>query len=100
MIEMIKHALDGPMLCGVFETAILHICRPAEVSYRMRSMRLPLSPQYADALINHERMPVLLSSDFETWLAGTTAEAFALAKSFDPARMRSCNRERRKKICW
>ena len=35
-------------------------------------------------------MPVLLSekADFETWLSGTAAEAFALARSFDPAAMR------------
>jgi putative SOS response-associated peptidase YedK len=40
--------------------------------------------------INHERMPVLLSEeeDFETWLSGTPAEAFALARSFDPGAMR------------
>lgn len=40
--------------------------------------------------INHERMPVLLSeeADFETWLSGSPAEAFALARSFDPAAMR------------
>jgi hypothetical protein len=35
-------------------------------------------------------MPVLLTSetDFETWLSGSTEEAFALARSFDPAMMR------------
>ena len=35
-------------------------------------------------------MPVLLSeeSEFETWLSGSPDEAFALAKSFDPAQMR------------
>ena len=40
--------------------------------------------------INHERMPVLLSSDeqFETWLSGSPAEAFTLAQSFNPALMR------------
>lgn len=40
--------------------------------------------------INHERMPMLLSeeADFETWLSGTPAEAFALARSYDPAAMR------------
>ena len=40
--------------------------------------------------INHERMPVLLSeeADFETWLSGTPAEAFALARSYDPGSMR------------
>jgi putative SOS response-associated peptidase YedK len=40
--------------------------------------------------INHERMPILLIEevDFATWLSGTPKEAFALARSFDPARMR------------
>jgi putative SOS response-associated peptidase YedK len=40
--------------------------------------------------INHERMPVLLTNeaDFETWLSGSTKEAFALGKSFDPNAMR------------
>jgi putative SOS response-associated peptidase YedK len=40
--------------------------------------------------INHERMPVLLTNetDFETWLSGSPTEAFALAKSLDPALMR------------
>jgi hypothetical protein len=35
-------------------------------------------------------MPVLLSTDgeFETWLKAPTAEAFNLARSFDPERMR------------
>jgi putative SOS response-associated peptidase YedK len=39
--------------------------------------------------INHERMPVLLSeeAEFETWLSGTPAEAFALARSIDPGSM-------------
>lgn len=34
--------------------------------------------------------PVLLSeeAEFETWLSGSPDEAFALAKSFDPAAMR------------
>lgn len=40
--------------------------------------------------INHERMPVLMSEEvnFETWLSGSPAEAFALARSYDPAAMR------------
>lgn len=47
-------------------------------------------PNALTASINHERMPVLLSGDaeFQTWLSGSPAEAFALAQSFDPARMR------------
>jgi putative SOS response-associated peptidase YedK len=48
------------------------------------------APNALTVSINHERMPVLLSeeSDFETWLSGTPAEAFAWARNFDPARMR------------
>ena len=40
--------------------------------------------------INHERMPVLLSEEeeFETWLSGSPAEAFELARSFDAGAMR------------
>jgi putative SOS response-associated peptidase YedK len=48
------------------------------------------TPNALTGSINHERMPVLLSkeNEFETWLSGTPAEAFALARSFDPAQMR------------
>jgi putative SOS response-associated peptidase YedK len=51
---------------------------------------LTTTPNALTVSINHERMPVLLSSEdqFETWLSGEPAEAFALAKSFDPALMR------------
>jgi putative SOS response-associated peptidase YedK len=47
-------------------------------------------PNALTASINHERMPVLLSreEEFETWLSGTPAEAYALARSFDPLKMR------------
>lgn len=47
-------------------------------------------PNALTTSINHERMPVLLSGEdqFETWLSGSSAEAFNLATSFDPARMR------------
>jgi putative SOS response-associated peptidase YedK len=40
--------------------------------------------------INHERMPVLLSTEdeFERWLKAPASEAFNLARSFDPDRMR------------
>ena len=40
--------------------------------------------------INHERMPVLLSSekDFEAWMSGTPDEAFKLVREFAPDRMR------------
>jgi putative SOS response-associated peptidase YedK len=48
------------------------------------------APNALTDTINHERMPVLLSeeADFETWLSGSPAAAFALARSFDPAAMR------------
>ncbi len=48
------------------------------------------APNALTASINHERMPVLLNreEDFETWLSGSPAEAFALARSFDPEQMR------------
>lgn len=51
---------------------------------------LTTTPNALVSTINHERMPVLLSSQeqFDTWLHGTAAEAFALAKPFDPTRMR------------
>jgi putative SOS response-associated peptidase YedK len=39
---------------------------------------------------NHERMPVLMSDpdDFETWLSGSTEEAFKLARSYAADQMR------------
>ena len=41
-------------------------------------------PNELTVSINHERMPVLLSdpADFETWLSGSTEEAFKLARSY------------------
>ncbi|MBS0269666.1 MAG: hypothetical protein JSS54_11885 [Proteobacteria bacterium] len=49
-----------------------------------------LHPSRRQKDFNHERMPVLLSeaADFETWLSGTPAEVFALARSYYPAAMR------------
>lgn len=51
---------------------------------------LTTEPNVLTASINHERMPVLLrrEEDFQTWLSGTTTEAFGLARSYDPAGMR------------
>lgn len=51
---------------------------------------LTTAPNELTRSINHERMPVLLSTDdeFETWLSGSPEAAFALAKSFNPALMR------------
>jgi putative SOS response-associated peptidase YedK len=47
-------------------------------------------PNELTASINHERMPVLLSdpADFETWLSGSTEEAFKLARSYAADQMR------------
>jgi putative SOS response-associated peptidase YedK len=40
--------------------------------------------------INHERMPVLLSTDeeFNAWMTGKPDEAFALLREYPPDRMR------------
>lgn len=48
------------------------------------------TPNALVSTINHERMPVLLSSQeqFDIWLHGTADDAFALAAPFDPTRMR------------
>ena len=47
-------------------------------------------PNELTASINHERMPVLMSDphDFETWLSGSTEEAFKLARSYAAEQMR------------
>ena len=47
-------------------------------------------PNELTASINHERMPVLLTDpgDFETWLSGSTEEAFKLARSYAADQMR------------
>jgi putative SOS response-associated peptidase YedK len=47
-------------------------------------------PNELTASINHERMPVLLtdSADFETWLSGSTEEAFKLARNYAADQMR------------
>ena len=51
---------------------------------------LTTAPNELTRSINHERMPVLLSSEdqFETWLRGSPKEAYGLVQSFDPDRMR------------
>jgi putative SOS response-associated peptidase YedK len=51
---------------------------------------LTTEPNDLTRSINHERMPVLLSDEgqFETWLSGSPSDAMALARSFDPGRMR------------
>jgi putative SOS response-associated peptidase YedK len=47
-------------------------------------------PNTLTASINHERMPVLMSdpADFETWLSGSTEDAFKLARSYAADQMR------------
>ena len=47
-------------------------------------------PNALTASINHERMPVLLTdpADIETWLSGSAAEVFDLARSYAADQMR------------
>jgi putative SOS response-associated peptidase YedK len=51
---------------------------------------LTTTPNSLVATINHERMPVLLTrgEEFDTWLRGSSKEAFALAREYPPGRMR------------
>ena len=51
---------------------------------------LTTTPNSLVATINHERMPVVLTreEEFETWLKGSTKEAFALAREYPPGQMR------------
>jgi len=51
---------------------------------------LTTTPNALVGTINHERMPVLLNEerDYETWLKGTTDDAFTLARSFPAGAMR------------
>jgi putative SOS response-associated peptidase YedK len=53
-------------------------------------MRVTRLPNALTQSINHVRMPVLLltEGEFETWLKAPAAEAYNLARSFDPERMR------------
>jgi len=48
------------------------------------------TPNALVGTINHERTPVLLSTDeeFETWMTGTPDEAFALLREYPPDNMR------------
>ena len=48
------------------------------------------TPNQLVATINHERMPVILTKEeeFQTWLNGTPAEAYALVKQYPPEQMR------------
>ena len=49
-----------------------------------------MEPKELPQSINHERMPVLMSdpADFETWLSGSTEDAFKLARSYAAEQMR------------
>jgi putative SOS response-associated peptidase YedK len=51
---------------------------------------LTTEPNALTATINHERMPVLITdpTDFDTWLSGSPAEAFQLARSYAAEQMR------------
>ena len=51
---------------------------------------LTTTPNPLVATINHERMPVLLTREegFQSWLAGSPDEAFALAREYAPEEMR------------
>jgi putative SOS response-associated peptidase YedK len=51
---------------------------------------LATTPNSLVSTINYERMPVLLTreEEFDTWLRGSTKEAFALAREYPPDRMR------------
>ncbi|MGE4341450.1 MAG: SOS response-associated peptidase [Pigmentiphaga sp.] len=57
------------------------------------------APNALTETINHERMPVLLTSDdeFETWLSGSVDDAFSLVHSHDPAHMRIVQSGKEKK---
>jgi putative SOS response-associated peptidase YedK len=48
------------------------------------------TPNDLTASINHERMPVLLTTeaDWETWMHGTPDEAFALCRTYSADGMR------------
>jgi putative SOS response-associated peptidase YedK len=48
------------------------------------------TPNALVGTINHERMPVLLSTDeeFNAWMMGTPDEAFSLLKEYPPDNMR------------
>jgi putative SOS response-associated peptidase YedK len=48
------------------------------------------TPNALTTSINHERMPVLLSSnlEFEKWMSGTPDEAFDLVRPYSPEKMR------------
>jgi putative SOS response-associated peptidase YedK len=48
------------------------------------------TPNELVGTINHERMPVLLSTEteFETWMTGTPDEAFVLLREYPSDKMR------------
>jgi len=48
------------------------------------------NPNELVAMINHERMPVILTqeAEFQQWLNGTPREAYSLVKQYPPEKMR------------
>jgi putative SOS response-associated peptidase YedK len=58
-------------------------------------------PNELTASINLERMPVLISDldDFETWLSGSTEDAFSWRAATQPSRCASCSSARSVRIC-
>jgi putative SOS response-associated peptidase YedK len=58
-------------------------------------------PNALTSTINHERSPVLLTSEDEcaTWLTGTPDEASSVIKPSDPARIHTCRRDSTRKTC-
>jgi putative SOS response-associated peptidase YedK len=51
---------------------------------------MPASPNALVETVNHERMPVLLTSEFDhdMWMHGSTEDAFALCRPYPPEMMR------------
>ena len=56
----------------------------------LKKHRRPTTPNSLVVIINHERMPVLLTreEEFETWLRASAAEALALEREYPPQQMR------------
>ena len=77
---------DRPLFAfpGIWRSYIGPICKNGENVSQDVFAFLTTEPNELTTTINHERMPVLLSSDedMETWLKGSTEEAFALARKF------------------
>jgi putative SOS response-associated peptidase YedK len=59
------------------------------------------TPNVLVGSINHERMPVLLSgeADFDTWVSGSTDEAFTFVREYLPEKMRMVQSGLEKAFC-